>query len=136
MKKVPQLRDDEADESWVHPAEAMEPGEAPDPGAGVDHFRRLLIACLPTKGYGVRMGMAKHLQAGYHRMVATTYVVSPELFPGMKPKEVAKAIGLSWWAFRKQLRAVRDMIDAREAAARRRRRPGGGPAGPDANQAE
>jgi len=129
LKKVPQLRDDEADESWVHPAEAMEPGEAPDPGAGVDLFRRLLAACLPAKGYGVRMGKAKHLQACYHRMVATSYVVSPELFNGMAPKEVAAAIGLSWWAFRKQLRAVRDMVDARDAAARRRRRPGGVPLG-------
>lgn len=127
-ERAPDLRDTDGAGDWAHPGDEIDRAAVPaakellaDKQGALELFARLLHACLPGKGYSVRMGRERHWQAGFHRMVATSYLASPELFDGMKPKQVADALGISWWAFRKQLRSVRDTLEAREAAAKGRK---------------
>jgi hypothetical protein len=121
MTKGRLLREDgDRDPDWAHPGEAMDAAEFVRPSeAGVladkhtaaEIFRLMLASCMPSPGYAKRMGKKKQWEACHRRMVATAYHSSPELFVGMTGKEVAAMVGLSWWGFRKLVRAVRDDVD-------------------------
>lgn len=77
-----------------------------------DLFRRLLIMCLPPKA---TYGGQRRFHAGYHRMVALTYRLAPELFMGMHQDELALSLGITRQAFLRQLKYVDRMLAARRA---------------------
>ena len=96
------------------------PGEPPASAAAfagkresADIFRLLLYACMPARTYG---DVQQNKQA-FHRMVAITYRLAPEVFRGQTARRIAKRLGISREAFDLAL-AEADQILTRQRASR------------------
>jgi hypothetical protein len=125
MSKVPELRDSDGalrSQAFPHPGDALDPEPAPpaslaDRHDAIDLFRRLFADCMPQRS---PYRGSRRWKAGYNRMVAIAYVVTPELFVGMTQAQVAFAIGLSDRVFRRLQREAEAMLAARAQTARQR----------------
>lgn len=119
MKKFPELRDDDGGGAWTHPGAAID-GRPPGPAvpaellaakhSAVDMFMQLFTSCLPCNS-AYRGG--RRWKAGYRRMVAIAYEVTPEIFVGMTQAEVAAELGIHSRVFERLLREVRAMLASR-----------------------
>src|SRR4051812_6323107 len=89
-----------AQRAFVHPGDLLDgPTFAAEHPREVEMFRRLVFICMPARA---TYGGARRCEATYRRMVATVYLIAPEVFDGMRREEIARAVGLSMRAFDKQ----------------------------------
>lgn len=100
---TPALVEHVSAKSFVHPVDLIEP-EGDEVAKGVDMFKSLLAMCLPTTAHGWDRKLV-----GYRRMCVFVYAEMPSYFNGMSKKELAKYLGISPRALRKELAHVKTL---------------------------
>jgi hypothetical protein len=93
-------------QNFIHPADTMEPfGDEQSKAEATEMFTRLLRLCLPTKAHGIH-----RTKVGHRRMCVLVYHLTPSFFDGMSKRDLAKHLGVSERAMRKEFDQIKSMI--------------------------